>query len=267
MLTDFSTESFSLYKFVGLSALPLTWIWGLLLLTIILLAIPSSPRRIRLARSIASAAFLLIWSLGAGPLSSYLVGILEQAYPPFDEHRIVKRHEAIVVLAGGVLAGSGARPSPELPPVTFQNVLCGARAYAQNISPKLIFSGDEEETMTMATLAHQLGVPNQAIVLEHASLTTLDNATHVSHLVQPSAHLVLVTSALHMPRAVRTFERKNLHITPYPCGYLTSLKLWAWPEHLALNDFMPKIENLERSTKALHEMIGLGVYELLGKKS
>lgn len=267
MLSDLSTEAFSLYKLIGLVALPLTWIWGLLLLTSILLALPSSPRRIRTTRWTAAAALLMLWGFSSGPFSSYLVGVLEQAYPPFDEHSIIKRHESIVVLAGGILTGSGARPSPELPLVTLQNVLCGVRAYTIGLSPTLILSGDQEEVRTMANLAQQLGVPRQAIVVEHASQTTFDNATHVSHLLQPPAHIVLVTSALHMYRAVLAFKLHNLDVMPYPCGYLTSLKLWAWPEHLTLNEIIPRIQNLDRSSKALHEIVGLVVYRLLGDKS
>lgn len=262
MLTDLSTEAFTLYKIIGLTALPLTWIWGLLLVTLIVLLIPVSPCRIRLARLIAGTALVTLWGLSAGPLSSYLVGILEQAYPPFDEHSFEGKPDAIVVLGGGVLRGSGTRPSPELPPVSFQNVWCGVRAYAKGLSPTLILSGDEEEATTMATLAQKLGVPSQAIVLERTSQTTFDNAAHVSRLLEPSAHILLVTSALHMHRAVRSFNPHNLSITPYPCGYLTSLKLWTWPEHLGLNAIIPRIENLDRSTKALHEMVGLAVYRI-----
>jgi uncharacterized SAM-binding protein YcdF (DUF218 family) len=195
------------------------------------------------------------------------VGILEQAHPPFNGHSTTGTQDAIVVLGGGVLSGAGARPSSELPPVSFQNVWCGVHAYGKGASPTLILSGDEEEASTMAHLAQQLGVPNQAMILERVSHTTSDNAAHVSRLVRPSAHIILVTSALHMPRAVRTFQRHNLHITPYPCGYLTSLKLFAWPAHLGISELIPKIENLHRSTKALHEMVGLIIYQLLGSKS
>jgi uncharacterized SAM-binding protein YcdF (DUF218 family) len=256
-----SPGAFALYKLLGLAALPLTWIWGLLLIAVILLCFPSTPRRTKLARWISGVALLLLWGLSAGPISAYLVGALEQAYPPFGEIPTTQ-HDAIVILASGMLTESGARPSAELTPATLQNMLCGVKAFSQGISKKLVISGDIFETNEMAKVAQKLAVPDEAVVIENASRTTYENAINVQRLLGLHMKILLVTPAIQTLRAVRVFQKHGLEVTPYPCGYQTSLKLWTWP-HMGFDGLVPNASVLARSTMALHEILGLAVYELL----
>jgi uncharacterized SAM-binding protein YcdF (DUF218 family) len=64
----------------------------------------------------------------------------------------------------------------------------------------------------MRALLVQWGVPADRIVIEPASRNTEQNARYAAKLLRArgASRVLLVTSALHMPRAVQHFERQGL---------------------------------------------------------
>ena len=90
---------------------------------------------------------------------------------------------------------------------------------------------------------------------EGESRDTRENATRSIALLQPQGieKIVLVTEAVHMPRALRNFERaaegKNIRILPAPMGPRGS-------GHLRASDWLPGIDGYEGVCLALHEWLG-----------
>lgn len=260
---------FAFYKVIKIAAWPLTWIWALMAVLVILLLCRPTPGRLKAARIAAIAAFILLYGLSAGPVSAYLAGLLEQQYPPFQKAPR-EAFDAIVVLTGDLMPKQGARPVTELTYASLQRTLCGADAYAEGVSKRLLLSGGSlaedgpVDALEMKKLAMRVGVPEPAIVLEENSRNTYESAKEAQRILGVHATILLVTSAIHVPRATGLFRKQGLEVTPYPCGYLTHQEIGRLPQ-IGVNSFLPDAGRLSRSTAAMNEMFGLAVYRLAGK--
>jgi uncharacterized SAM-binding protein YcdF (DUF218 family) len=260
VLDDMSEWAFGFYKLLKVTLYPLTWIWVLMVVTVIFLFCRQTAARLNMARITACSALALLYGLSAGRISDNLVGLLEQSYPPFQAVA-GQSYDAIVVLDSDFLPMGGMRPVAELTYESLQRTLCGADAYAQGLSRKLVFSAGTGE---VTKLALRLNVPQQSIVLDGASRNTYESAKEVRRLLGSQAKILLVTSAIHIPRAVRLFQKQDLKITPYPCGYLKAVELGTWGGTVQ-EMLLPDINVLERSTSAVNELAGLAVYWVAGK--
>jgi uncharacterized SAM-binding protein YcdF (DUF218 family) len=67
-----------------------------------------------------------------------------------------------------------------------------------------------------------VGIPDSAIFTEDKSNNTQDNAIH-SKIILDSLHLkppyLLITSAIHIPRAALIFRKADVPVFPFPCNY------------------------------------------------
>jgi len=91
---------------------------------------------------------------------------------------------------------------------------------------------------------------------------THDEAVKVAALASQHRiqHLLLVTSASHMQRAVATFEKAGLRSTPVPCDYQSSLHRVGPVRWLHL----PHPGGFETFATWFHEVIGSWLYRWRG---
>ena len=111
----------------------------------------------------------------------------------------------------------------------------------------------------MAAYAQALGVPAAALRLEVDSDDTRENARHSRAMVpRLPGRIVLVTSALHMPRARAAFTGAGFDVCPLATDFrrLPSRLPWA---------LLPRSRALERSEAALHEWAGLAYYRWVAR--
>lgn len=96
-------------------------------------------------------------------------------------------------------------------------------------------------------------MPDAAIHLESTSINTRQNADHVAHLLNDWGidRLLLVTSALHMPRAMRQFEAQGLIVFPAATDHEAVDAAWD------IRKLLPDSESLDGSDRAIKEWIGL----------
>ena len=73
-----------------------------------------------------------------------------------------------------------------------------------------------------------MGVPPEALWLDTDSRNTYENAVNSRALLEPKGikKISLVTSASHMPRAVKLFEAQGFEVTPLPTDYLVTESNW-----------------------------------------
>ena len=71
--------------------------------------------------------------------------------------------------------------------------------------------------------------------------------------------VLLITSAFHMRRAQRSFQRQRLSVLPFPVDFQAT---GAWAGNPLQNplNFVPTVEGLQRSSRAVREVIGRTVY-------
>ncbi|HEX7769639.1 MAG TPA: YdcF family protein, partial [Dokdonella sp.] len=108
----------------------------------------------------------------------------------------------------------------------------------------------------MADVAENLGVPASSIRAELASTTTWENATAVRALEPSSpARIWLVTSALHMPRALLAFRAAGFEPCAYPGDYRGA------PLE-GPTDFLPSAGAIGNTDAVLHEWAGEIAYRI-----
>ena len=109
-----------------------------------------------------------------------------------------------------------------------------------------------------------LGIPGDSILYEDRSDNTVDNATNVkkildSTLLQPP--YLLITSAIHIHRAVQVFKNAGIIVTEYPCDYeesISSSGLW---------NIIPNPRILVEWGKYLRETAGYYAYLIKGDRN
>ena len=215
----------------------------------------AARRRAGLALIAGGLAWLALWST---PLASHaLRGWLEERAGPRAVEQVPSA-AAIVVLGGAV---RGARPPQRLYPdlgSAADRLWHAARLYRAGKAPLLLLSGgnahedEAPEARSMSQVLRDLGVPQEALLLEAGSVTTAQNAAASARLLRQRRidRVVLVTSALHMRRARALFEREGIQVDPAP----TDFEVVDRP--LRLRDGVPDAEALEGSARAIKELVG-----------
>lgn len=217
-------------------------------------------RRVALALAVAGVAWSMLWSI---PLASNaLRGVLEHRHAVREASEL-PHADAIVVLGGGSNYAWLDHPDVDPDRLHSSRLAAGARAWHAGKASKIILSGGAvggtTEARRMATAIQRLGVPDEALVLEERSRDTRDNARYSMALAdaQGGRKVLLVTSALHMPRAVACFEANGVSATPYPVDYTIRPS--------GAGTARSVIGNLRQVDTALHEWIGLAYYRLRGR--
>ncbi len=108
-----------------------------------------------------------------------------------------------------------------------------------------------------------MGIPDSCVLADTTSKNTFENALQAKAVID-AAHLqppyVLVTSAIHMPRSLRTFAKAGLKVEPHPSNYEVI------DSKTTFKDFLiPDLTLLDKWTDILKEMVGTVVYRLTGK--
>ena len=107
--------------------------------------------------------------------------------------------------------------------------------------------------------AISLGVSSEAISITDKVFNTAQEAIEIRrnlNQMNSSSKIILVTSALHMNRAKKLFERQGFLVYPFPVDFKTS-KISPWQNPY---QWIPNSYSLNRSSKALRELIGRTIY-------
>lgn len=237
-----------------------TWPWWLATLAFVC-ALRRRWRAARVAGGLGVAAFLVLAVLPAG---QWLAELLETRFGRPAAGRIDAQH--IIVLAGAErLAASARSGTPEVSDAAERIIEGAALARALPGAELWIVGGVRHPRSPLADADwtarswRRLGIPAERIRIVRHTLDTCQNAAGVAAR-RPRGTVLLVTSALHMPRAVACFRAQGLDPLPYPVDYLNP----SIDEPGEL--FQPSLlGNMERSDRALHEWLGLVVYRLRGR--
>lgn len=250
-------------KVVGQALLPLNLAFEA---TILALLLRRLGRR-RLAALVFGLGFLVLL-LGSIPVVAQgLVRGLEGQHPPLPIEA-TPTADAIVLLGGALGPARPPRLTAELSDGS-DRVLHAARLFRAKKAPLVIASGgagpdggdESPESRDLADLLLEWGVPRDAIVEEGASGDTHENAVETKRILDARGlrRVLLVTSALHMPRALAVFRRAGVEAVPCPTDFLATE-----PARRTALDYLPDAEALLHSTAATHEWIGRLWYRVRG---
>ncbi|MBL1209730.1 YdcF family protein [Geminocystis sp. GBBB08] len=220
-------------------------------------------------------AVMILFIGGNYYFSKLLVKSLEWQYISTAED--LPNAEAIVILGGGIKPMILPRPMIDVAE-SGDRVIYGAKLYNMGKSPLIIVTGGRipwrggenlpSEADDMKELLLLFGIPKSAIIKEGNSFNTYDNAVYTRKILTPLNinNILLVTSAIHMPRSVKIFEKQNLTVIPAPTDYLVTEKDFQeednW-QNILINLF-PDSDNFNNTTLAIKEYIGIVIYKLKG---
>ncbi|CAM4401756.1 DUF218 domain-containing protein [Bordetella tumbae] len=220
-------------------------------------------RKTGAALAVAGIIWLTAWSLPA--TSIWLGGSLEARYPHLPAAELPVA-DAIVVLGGNTANGRANWFLPYDKDTAIVRVDTATNLYKAGRAPKVVLSGgalegDISEARGMAYTMKQQGVPESALVLENASRTTYENATQTEEELKEHGfkRILLVTSALHMPRAMAAFSKQGVSAIPAS----TPPQIFLPPDG-SVTPWLPHMRTLDASRSIIKEYAGLLVYWLRG---
>jgi len=132
----------------------------------------------------------------------------------------------IVVLGGGVRAAPpGAPATARLSPTGLARAVEAVRLARRYPSARLLFTGGTgserpPSSTAMSAVATSFGIDPDRITIASQPTSTAEEAAWVRDRIG-SAPVLLVSSALHLPRAVGLFRSAGLDPTPAPAGFLS----------------------------------------------
>jgi len=176
--------------------------------------------------------------------------------------------DAVIVLSGDSASYRiGHETAAFMTVVTAVRIREAARVYHLLGSPYVIASGTgapalgvngpDPQSMLAGLLA--LGVPSDRIVLEASSTDTQQSAREVGRLFEQMGlrRGVLVTSSVHLPRAVRAYEAVGLDVIGSAAPSLSAAR-WRW------RLLVPSASGMSGSSQVLHEYVGIAYYWVRG---
>ncbi|HEY1872675.1 MAG TPA: YdcF family protein [Chitinophagaceae bacterium] len=110
----------------------------------------------------------------------------------------------------------------------------------------------------------ELGITAQDIFTDGLSRNTYQNAVNTKQICD-SLHLtgpfLLISSAMHLPRAEALFARQKLNVRSYPCDFITeNIANNFWEDYL-----VPSSNTLYYWDNFIKEVSGLLIYKIIGR--
>ena len=221
--------------------------------------------RLRAGLVMASASLLGLWFFSTPWVASALATSLEGRYPPLAVESTPEA-DLILVLGGAIAAAQPpVQPHINLGSAADRVWHAGALYRAGKARWVLLSAGNQpgleqvqSEAEAMREMLLGLGVAASAIRVETRSQTTRENAIYSKEIVRQLGvrRVLLVTSALHMPRAMAVFRSafQDVGVTLIPASTDAEAlggewdPLWRW---------LPQANSLAWSTRATKEYLGL----------
>ena len=124
---------------------------------------------------------------------------------------------------------------------------------------KLVFTGgkmpwdkaNKTEGKVLKEYAISNGIISEKIFVTKDVENTAEEAVAVKELINPSKRIILVTSAFHMYRAKKLFEKQGFIVIPYKVDYKSEIN-----KEITIIDLLPSAVNLELTEIGIRETIG-----------
>ena len=215
------------------------------------------------------SAFVLLIVFSNGVLADSFWRLLEYPWKRLD-YSVVNSSDGIVVLSSG-------RPKPPGNSKIIEwgdpdRFLAGINLYRANKSNRLIFTGginplypgSPPEGNIYIKEAISLGIPKKDLFTTYSVTNTLQEAKAVKKILNNEIsssrkEIILVTSAFHMKRAKKVFEREGIVVLPYPVDFKSSKSLSSSLRNPL--KWVPSSSSLSRNSSAIREIIGRIIYK------
>jgi uncharacterized SAM-binding protein YcdF (DUF218 family) len=227
---------------------------GLMILTILGAALLALRHR-RTGWTCLMLGLGLWWVLSVPVVADGLTWLVE-GYPAFDPSSAT--HAQAIVILGGASSRNhapeyGGEPEVELD--LMDRISYGAWLSRLTHLPILVTSDSENVRAMAVSLTRDFQMPPRWV--DRNSHDTFENARNAAAMLRADhvTSILLVTSSTHMVRALREFTATGLVVTAAPVQLETAHE---GPPFR----YMPSAEGMQRSNRAIYELIGEWVREL-----
>jgi uncharacterized SAM-binding protein YcdF (DUF218 family) len=208
--------------------------------------------RRRTGLGLVATAALIVYIGSLVPVGEALLRPLESQYPALQDNAQLRGVAYVVVLGSAYTPRNGVPVAAALSEDGLLRIIEGLRL-TKRLGARLVVSGGAFPGFTpvalgYAKLAREFGISDTSLLVLDEPLDTAEEARAIKSALG-AAPFVLVTSAYHMPRAVRLMQRVGARPIPAPTGQ----RVGAFPGAR----FRPTSGGMTDTELALHEYLGL----------
>ena len=248
---------FIISKIFGYFISPIIWIS-------ILVGIALFAKKTRLRRKSLTAAFIILIVFSNSFLITKIVGLWI-----VNPVKISNNYDVGIVLGGRTVTYDQEYNRLSYHG-TIDRLLQAVDLYEKGKIKKILITGGSasliykkfKEANLMDSLLRIIKIPDSVVLIDTLAQNTHQNAVYSKKILEKYPHLtkyLLITSSMHMRRAIRCYEKVGLHVTPYPANLINP--------HRRLNIdylFIPHAANFLIWDGTLHEILGYLVYKIMG---
>jgi len=243
---------FALKNLIGTLAMPLA-VAMLMALAAVLCRI-AGWRRCALGLIIAAGTIGYLGSVSI--VGDALLAPLERQYPALAEGAMPEGVHFVLVLGSGYAPRDGVPVTAALDEDGLVRIVEGVSILRRLKDARLIASGGAPPGITpsalgYAKLAVQLGIDPKSLIILDTPRDTQQEVRATAGVVGEEP-FIMVTSAYHMPRAMRLMHAAGLHPIPAATGYALR-----GPVRLDWRRLVPNGSGARKTEHALHEYLGL----------
>jgi uncharacterized SAM-binding protein YcdF (DUF218 family) len=211
--------------------------------------------RRRAGKRLIAAGAIIAYLGSTSLIGNALLSPLERQYPAFDPEQAREVH-TIVVLGSGYepldhVPVTGALDVDGLPRIVEAVRLALARPGTRLLLSGGAPAGHPPVALGYERLATELGIEPSALTVMDRALNTAEEARDIAAKLGGTP-FILVTSAYHMPRAMRLMRLAGANPLPAPTGQIVHAQRAA--ERFGV---IPGSRALRKTETALHEYVGL----------
>lgn len=248
-------------KLVGLLLNPVLWL-------VLLLIGSAYARQVKTRRRLRSGALAIALLFSNGWMAKNATAWYQSKPMPM---RTGERYEACILLSG--MAGYDEKDLQGYFSPSADRFIQALRLYQQGYVKKIIVTGGQGNPFARVRLKEsdflvhtliEMGVPASDIVNERSAKNTMENAAYTKWMLDSlniKGRSVLVTSAIHMPRAWRNFKTEGIDVRPFPCDY--AVKPGGSP--FTWQSLLPTSDAFQQWDKLLREITGMAFLLLKGR--
>ena len=266
------TIFFILSKAVQFCIEPLNWVPILILLALLFLSL----RKVHVCKRLLVIALFDLVVVGWLPASEVFLNALENTVVKIDiSQRSANEIGGIIILGGAIDGGEIAIDRGEISIYSSaERVIKAFELIRKNPNLPFLFSGYSgritprgiSEADAFKQLIHEQGLSSENAHYENQSRNTYENVLYMKPIIQEfglktdsgkSKPWLLITSASHMYRSTKIFQKQGLEVLPMPVDYQTSNSL-QWT-------MFDLVDGARNWNILIHEIVGLFAYWITGK--
>lgn len=195
---------------------------------------------------------------------------VNQCYLAYESPQVnlKQNYDWCIILGGGMMrAGNGYRTGE-----TADRFIQPLLLYKQGKVKRLLITGGNvnikglkidatQESKKVKEVLIAMGVKEQDIYVEENARNTHENAVNTKKMLRPflKERMVLVTSAMHMPRAKACYLKEGFLVDDFPAD-IKKKDTYSG----ILDRIIPEERNLTKFAELIREMTGFVIYKVMG---